>query len=86
MQEVFHFINLNVYFIIENQDGFTENRAELDLETDRIYEEPNFALYPRFSRRVAIGELEKYVKKSLTSGELQRQYAVSIIQHCIGME
>jgi len=29
---------------------------------------------------VAIGELEKYVKEALTSGELQRQHAVSIIR------
>jgi hypothetical protein len=40
---------------------------------------PKLAPSQRFSRRVAIGELENYVKEGLTSGELQRQHAVSII-------
>jgi hypothetical protein len=32
---------------------------------------------------VSIGELEKYVKEALTSGELQRQHVVSIIHQPI---
>jgi hypothetical protein len=54
--------------------------AELDLETEGIHVLPKLSPSQRFSRRVAIGELEKYVKEGLTSGELQRQHAVSIFQ------
>jgi hypothetical protein len=80
------YFHLNTYFVIGNQGGSTENITELDLETEGILVKPKLAPSQRFSRRVAIGELEKYVKEGLTSGELQRQHAVSIVQHCNGME
>ncbi|XP_023724351.1 receptor-type tyrosine-protein phosphatase epsilon isoform X3 [Cryptotermes secundus] len=59
-----------------NQGGSTENITGLDLETEGILVKPKLAPSQRFSRRVAIGELEKYVKEGLTSGELQRQHAL----------
>jgi hypothetical protein len=58
-----------------------ENIVDADIETDETCIGPKLAPSQRFSRRVAIGELEKYVKDGLTSGELQRQHAVSTIQH-----
>lgn len=73
-------IDLNIYFFIGGQIDSKEDVADLDLETNEMTVGPKLAPSQRFSRRVAIGELEKYVKESLTSGELQRQHAVSIIQ------
>jgi hypothetical protein len=73
--------DLTVCIFIGNQNHCPENVADLDLETDEMSVELKLAPSQRFSRRVAIGELEKYVKEGLTSGELQRQHAVSITYH-----
>jgi hypothetical protein len=64
---------------IGNQCDSTENADKLDPAINETSTELKLSPSQRFSRRLAIGELEKYVKDGLTSGELQRQHAVSII-------
>jgi protein tyrosine phosphatase len=54
----------------------TENVANLDPEINETSVELKLSPSQRFSRKVAIGELEKYVKDGLTSGELQRQHVL----------
>ena len=66
-------------YFVGNQGDSTEYVADSDPATNESFVEPKLAPSQRFSRRVAIGELEKYVKEGLKSGELQRQHAVSII-------
>jgi len=64
---------------IGSRGDSTENVANLDPEINETSVELKLSPSQRFSRKVAIGELEKYVKDGLTSGELQRQHVVSII-------
>jgi hypothetical protein len=61
-----------------SQGDSTENICDLDPAINETSIEPKLSPSQRFSRRVAIGELEKYVKEALTSGELQRQHGVNI--------
>ena len=66
-----------------SQGDSTENVGDLDSAVNETSVEPKLSPSQRFSRRVAIGELEKYVKEGLTSGEMQRQHAVRIIHQPI---
>ncbi|GFG28415.1 hypothetical protein Cfor_12634 [Coptotermes formosanus] len=60
-----------------DQCDSTENVADLDAATNGTsVVEPKLSPSQRFSHRIAIGDLEKYVKEGLTSGELQRQHAL----------
>ncbi|KDQ96751.1 Receptor-type tyrosine-protein phosphatase T [Zootermopsis nevadensis] len=59
-----------------NRSDSTDNVADLDLEVDKLSVGPKLAPSQKFSHRLAIAELEEYVKQGLTSGELQRQHAL----------
>ncbi|XP_069703999.1 receptor-type tyrosine-protein phosphatase S-like isoform X2 [Periplaneta americana] len=62
--------------LCRNQSESTENITQPELEPDEMPVGPKLPPSQRFSRRVAISDLEKYVKEGLTSGELQRQHAL----------
>ncbi|XP_069704002.1 receptor-type tyrosine-protein phosphatase T-like isoform X1 [Periplaneta americana] len=63
---------------LKTEDELCENQTDSNLEISKmpLPVGPKLSTTRRFSRRVAIGDLENYVKIGLTSGELQRQHAL----------